>query len=479
MFLRNLFIFIYLIILVVLFGSYEAPWQLWSSFFLSALLLTFITYYHIFIEKKYSPFLSTYIVFNYLFFIVAPIIQSKNFMPLDSPVFDHKFPYKEDLFIKTNLLISLFHIIFFLTYIGVKGYIKTIKKPVLLTKSRSTQVVFRDVFYITVISLILVGIGLPFLIDEYVRHNWTPSSFSPGYQLVFKKIVFSIPIAAIVLCKLIFDKKSISTQTWIINCLVCGAIIFFLFILKNPLVEKRNALGPVYLLLIFLFYPKLVNSNLKTCLLLFVAMIIVFPLTQALTHLQYGITELIENPSLLSAVIDRGDLSKGFMSLNYDAFVNIGIAIEATELNGFSYGFQLLSAFLFFVPRSIWAAKPDASGLVLGNHVIEEYGFNFANLSNPLVSEGYMNFGIPGVAIMAFALALTCLFFLTWLNSNDYLKKATAFYFAIHLLFLLRGDFTNGYSYFVGVFIGIYVIPKLIIKMTGTILDKKVWVNTN
>ncbi|WP_240642089.1 O-antigen polysaccharide polymerase Wzy [Nonlabens xiamenensis] len=349
----------------------------------------------------------------------------------------------------------------------------------MLTKSRSTQVVFRDVFYITVISLILVGIGLPFLIDEYVRHNWTPSSFSPGYQLVFKKIVFSIPIAAIVLCKLIFDKKSISTQTWIINCLVCGAIIFFLFILKNPLVEKRNALGPVYLLLIFLFYPKLVNSNLKTCLLLFVAMIIVFPLTQALTHLQYGITELIENPSLLSAVIDRGDLSKGFMSLNYDAFVNIGIAIEATELNGFSYGFQLLSAFLFFVPRSIWAAKPDASGLVLGNHVIEEYGFNFANLSNPLVSEGYMNFGIPGVAIMAFALALTCLFFLTWLNSNDYLKKATAFYFAIHLLFLLRGDFTNGYSYFVGVFIGIYVIPKLIIKMTGTILDKKVWVNTN
>jgi hypothetical protein len=90
-----------------------------------------------------------------------------------------------------------------------------------------------------------------------------------------------------------------------------------------------------------------------------------------------------------------------------------------------------------------------------------------------------MNFGILGIALMAIALAISMVYFLTWLNSNDILKRAVAFYFSVHLLFLLRGDFTNGYSYFVGTLIGLYVIPKIIIYLAGFILDKKIWVRRN
>jgi hypothetical protein len=96
-----------------------------------------------------------------------------------------------------------------------------------------------------------------------------------------------------------------------------------------------------------------------------------------LTHINYGFEELFNRPSLLLEPINNGVLSEGFMSLNYDAFINIGVAMEVVQENGFSYGYQLLSALLFFVPRTIWPGKPESSGLVLGDYLIENYNFNF------------------------------------------------------------------------------------------------------
>ena len=123
MILRNIFIFIYLFITVLLFSTFEATLELWLAFFGNAVLLTFITYYHIFIEKSYSPFLSAYIVFSFLFFLVAPVTQANVLAPLENGLFDHYFPYKEHLFLKANGLVAIFHICFFLFYIGIKSLI--------------------------------------------------------------------------------------------------------------------------------------------------------------------------------------------------------------------------------------------------------------------------------------------------------------------------------------------------------------------
>lgn len=475
MLLRNVFIFIYLVSTLVLFGTFEATIELWLSFFVNALLLTFITYYHIFIEKRYSPFLSTYIVFSYLFFLVAPIVQAGVLAPLENGTFDHFFPYKEDLFLKTNGLIGIFHVVFFLFYIGSKSYIKKGKNRLQQLAIPKVSRTLRTTIILIFISVIILIFGLPFILEELARPEYLKSTYSAGSQLIHKKILFVIPLAGIVLIKSVFDKKKLSTQTWFIAAVILTVLLVFLFFFKNPLVEKRNALGPIYFLLIFLFFPKLLNTNVKMSLMFFVIMIVFFPLAQILTHSDYGLGEMIQNPSLFSNVIDKGSLSKGFMSLNYDAFCNIGIVIEIVEQRGLYWGEQLLSAFLFFIPRSLWAGKPDSSGMIVGDYLIEDYDYYFANLSNPLVSEGFMNFGIVGVVLMAIALAMTIAYFLTWLASSDILKRAVAFYFAVHLLFLLRGDFTNGYSYFVGTFIGLYIIPKVIMRVSSFILDQKVW----
>ncbi|GAL73970.1 hypothetical protein JCM19275_2817 [Nonlabens ulvanivorans] len=282
-----------------------------------------------------------------------------------------------------------------------------------------------------------------------------------------------MPLAGVILCIDYYKNSKINTQKWILATAMLFFLIALVLLFKNPLTEKRNALGPIYLLLLFLFVPKLLNSNVKSTLLLFVVMIIGFPLSQFLTHIDYGFDEILSNPSLLFA---KNQLSEGYMSLNYDAFINIGVVMEHVEFDGLSYGYQLLSALLFFVPRSLWVAKPDASGLIVGNHVIDHYDFYFANLSNPYIAEGYMNFGIIGVIFMAIVLALSIVYFLTWLNSSNLFKKSIAFYFAMHLLFLLRGDFTNGFAYFIGTFIGLYLLPKVILAFVNLFFYKKVWV---
>ncbi|WP_146105113.1 O-antigen polysaccharide polymerase Wzy [Nonlabens arenilitoris] len=285
-----------------------------------------------------------------------------------------------------------------------------------------------------------------------------------------KKVLFLLPLAGVILCVDYYKNANITTQKLIIVTTMLLFLLGLLFLFKNPLTEKRNALGPIYLLLLFLFVPKLLNSNVKSTLLLFVVMIIGFPLSQFLTHIDYGFDEILSNPSLLFA---KNQLSEGYMSLNYDAFINIGVVMEHVEFDGLSYGYQLLSALLFFVPRSLWITKPDASGLIVGNHVIDHYNFYFANLSNPYIAEGYMNFGIIGIIVMAIILALSIVYFLTWLNSSNLFKKSIAFYFAMHLLFLLRGDFTNGFSYFIGTLIGLYILPNFIFKFYHFIFKQK------
>ena len=191
-------------------------------------------------------------------------------------------------------------------------------------------------------------------------------------------------------------------------------------------------------------------------------MIVAFPLSAILTHSESSFQEILENPSVLLDHMKGGGIASAFNTLNYDAFSNIMATMDYVQDYGFSFGNQLLSAYLFFVPRGLWEDKPISTGQLVGEHLIDKYDFTYSNLSNPLVSEGFINFGIFGVIIGAILLAFVLVKAIGWLRSDDYLKRTMAFYLAIHLIFLLRGDFTNGFSYYVGALIGVVFIPKAV-----------------
>ncbi|MFP4844591.1 O-antigen polysaccharide polymerase Wzy [Winogradskyella sp. PE311] len=311
-----------------------------------------------------------------------------------------------------------------------------------------------------------MGFNYNYVLDEINNSIYQRSESSVSVLLIKKKFLFYIPLGAIVITyRYLIKKKAVTTNT-LFASLALVALISILLFFKNPLVEKRNALGPIYITLIFLFYPKLINSNSKFFFFLFLSMIVAFPLISTITHLDASLEETIANPEIFfKLLVESGSISTTFNSLHYDAYSNILATVEYTQFNGFSFGYLLLGSGLFFVPRSLWASKPITTGKEVGSYLIETHSFGdgkFNNLSNPIISEGYINFGVLGVILMFLILAYVIVIFLKWFSSSDSLKQLIAFYFAIHLIFLLRGDLTNGFAYFIGPFLGAYVFPKIV-----------------
>lgn len=451
----------FVLVSIVMFSYSRIDGVLLTSFLMSVLVLMGILIYHLYLERSYSPFLSAYIVFNFLFFIVAPLSQLSIIEQTPIPEFVTNFPYRKALVLKTNTLIILFNVTFFVAYLLFKKFFLKEKVRELTKPSRRTLPV--TILSILAISFVVLVASIGFIKYEVARPSWQPSRYSVVTTLIWSKVLFLIPFAGIVLCfqYLRNTSKKPANKITIIAALLCFVILLLWF--KNPLTEKRNALGPIYICLIIISFPKLLRTNYRMLGFLFLIMIVAFPLVAVFTHTEATFIELLKKPSILVTDVNKGGgLISAFNTLNYDAFANIAATIEYVQSYGMSLGYQSLSAFLFFIPRSFWESKPISTGELVGNYLIDEYDFSYNNLSNPMVSEGYVNFGFFGVVLMAVFLAIVTIKFMHWLRSPDYLKKILAYYLAIHFIFLLRGDFTNGFSYFVGAFVGVMVIPKFI-----------------
>jgi oligosaccharide repeat unit polymerase len=130
---------------------------------------------------------------------------------------------------------------------------------------------------------------------------------------------------------------------------------------------------------------------------------------------------------------------------------------------GYGYGYQLLGAFLFFVPRSIWASKPLTTGEMFGDFAMNNGPLWFNNVSFALPFEAYYDFWWPGVLLYGAVLG--------WLVSALERKanqsvEWTLFYiyFAFSCYFVLRGPFLSSYAYVLGAFVAIVLVAPRITK---------------
>lgn len=466
--LKGFLLTVYIGITAFMFINLNVSIPLWISFFLTAVILFSITAYHLYYEKGYSPFLSSFIVFTFLFFLAAPIAQINSFENFETAKFANNFPFRESTLIYTNILINIFNTIFITSYIFLKR--KILKDNINTVKEENKALLPLTILVILVISIVIFIISYNFLKLEFSRPVWLKSDTSVMTILIWKKVLFMIPFAGIILCFKYLIKRPIKKSNFINIILFLVVLIGILFWFKNPFTEKRNALGPIFLCLIFLCYPRFLKSNIKTLSFLFFSMIIVFPLLAMITHSDATFSEIYSRPSIIIDQMKGGGIVTAFNTLNYDAFSNIGATIDYVNKYGFSYGYQFLGGLFFFIPRIIWINKPFSTGQVIGEHLIDDYGFSFSNLSNPLVSESFINFGIIGIIITPIILAIVVIHMIKWLRSDNYLKKIMAFYFAMHLIFLLRGDFSNGFTYFIGPLIAVVYFPKIIERIIKELL---------
>ena len=461
-FLQDILFLFFILITALLLASFKAEPLVWLSFFINGLLLFIILIYHIYYEKIYSPFLSNFIVFSYLFLWMAPIIQIGYFENLRTAVFPNNFPYRFDLILYANLLIFSFNLTFFIAYLLLKRKIKPVSIKYPIVKKRILPILIYSILFLSILIFIFT---FPVVLDEIIKPKWQEGTLSKMYTLIVNKSLLFTPFGGIILSKYYLKTASKKTTNYYWVGLAMILLILLLIWFKNPLTEKRHALGPIYITLIYLFIPKLLNSNLKMMSFMFFTMIVLFPLVAILTHASVSLNEILQNPSILIIKGHDEGLLKVFHSLHYDAFSNILATVDYVQQNGLSWGYQLLGVLLFFIPRSIWTLKPLGTGQMIGRYLIKEYHFNFDNLSNPLVSEAYINFRFPGVIFGAIALAVIIKRFFSWLLGNHILKKYIAFYFGIYLMFLLRGDLLNATAYFIGILIAVLFIPFIIERL--------------
>jgi magnesium-transporting ATPase (P-type) len=350
--LKTIVTFLYLCVSLLAFVSFNTNASVWISFFLSFSVITIIAYYHLNIETVFSPFLGSYVIFNYLFFFIAPVFQISS-LSLANSRFPNDFIFNPSTVIKANILIIIFNITFFLSYIYFK------KKRRVNSLLVDEKFVFYKHSTIAILAILLLCTLVIYFNYEYVITNILESIYTTNAKsesvsslLLRKKFLFFLPLAGVVATiSYLKEKNKLSTNTIVIFICLLLFIVMLLF-LKNIFTEKRNTLGPIYIALIYLFYPKLLDSNSKFFLFLFFSMVIMFPLMSSLTHIDANLDQIIKKPQLLyESFLRFGTISGAFESLHYDAFSNILATLEYVEINGIALGYQLLGVILFFIPR--------------------------------------------------------------------------------------------------------------------------------
>lgn len=460
-----------MLILSILFGMFGHEKGIWVglSFLAHLITLGLIGYYHLFKEKIFSPFIGSYLVFWVLFFYYAPIAQMGG-MGLVG-YFPNTLPFNSSSVIGLNWLLSVWNLVFFFSYLVMKKIIFGSRE---MGDWRITTRVSKyaniQVLVLTSISVVIV---LLFWEEIIHRLNFKeyPSSMSKTMMLLVVKSIFSIPYISLLLgIHYLQQKGKLKTSFYYVIALTILSLITFLLV-KNPFMDKRNALGPLYISILLLLFPRLLNSNRKYVGFMFMAMVIAFPLVSIFTHARGGILSMIKKPSI---ILDRFSSDFGLYSelskLHYDSYSNILAVMNYISEYDVIYLKQILGVFFFFIPRSIWVSKPIGSGELIGEYLVENYDMWFSNISCPLVGESLLNLGYLGIIVFPITLAFFIIMFLKMLYSKDFLKQVLSIYFAIHLLFLLRGDLMNGWAYFFGTFVGIYAIPKLI-NFTGKLIS--------
>lgn len=227
-------------------------------------------------------------------------------------------------------------------------------------------------------------------------------------------------------------KLSLGTKLW----------IFFIgivnFMINNPISGARYWIGSMLLTLCFLLLPWGKRSFYKWVITLLCLLLFIFPKSDMFRHTT-DTEKIVQSLTTQSNMATDGD---------YDAFQMTLNTVKYVDLFGHTYGEQLLVAFLFWVPRFIWADKPFGSGTT----VADALGYDFTNLSCPLWAEFYIDFGLPGVVLLFilygyFTQKAQKAYERTVTSNEISLARLCVPYYAPFQIFLLRGELMSGTSY--------------------------------
>ena len=260
-------------------------------------------------------------------------------------------------------------------------------------------------------------------------------------RLFYKFILFPMPALCFIMY-LNFAKRTSFVSYY----------LFFMFIIFNsPISMSRWLTAALYSCLLVTIYPNLFQRKNVLILMLFIGLLFVFPFLDFFRHgiqSDDGVQKLIEFRWIIAG--------------HFDSFQNFVLMVR--EYSSLTYGYQLLGALLFFIPRTLWLDKPISTG----TQMARDLNLPFENIAMNFFGEGYINFGLFGVilfgAIFGFILAsLDNMKFNRSFLINTVLSRMMTVYF-IWVFFCIRGGLNNAVTQIVGISIAIFIVYFLCCK---------------
>lgn len=209
------------------------------------------------------------------------------------------------------------------------------------------------------------------------EHAWPdPAARSVFYALA----IYPLLVAGGALSQITRTVRGTRRAGLIVATSVC---LLLLLLIVNPVASARYSLGTV--LFAVAVYLGAVTSTTRTRTTLAATLgglLFVFPLADIF---RYGVGSLARD----------GFFGEYQGNPDYDAFWQISNALSYW-LDGLVEPMRQLAGSVFFwVPRALWSAKPEDTGIVLAQY----RGYDFHNLSAPLWAEMLVNGGIIAVIV--------------------------------------------------------------------------------
>lgn len=226
-------------------------------------------------------------------------------------------------------------------------------------------------------------------------------------------------------------------------------VVFFVFFPIGAVSRYRVAF--VYLSIMFsLLKGKIKNSSILL-LFMIVAILVIFPVLNF-----FRSNSIYDLSQFKFAIFD-------YSSGDFDTYQMLISSIKYARSEGYFMGENILTAFLFFVPRSMWSGKMVGSGYYIAIH----YESNFKNISCPLLGEFYLSFGIIGIILLAIGISYISFLFDTGIEKRNVFKTVVGIMIIGFVIFVMRGDLLSSYAYLMG-----SIFPFIIIILMNTISSK-------
>ncbi|WP_225934499.1 hypothetical protein [Cupriavidus sp. EM10] len=247
---------------------------------LSTLLLAVTVVMHWMVHaREREPSLgdSGVLLFEILFLVVAPAVQRAYF----DGVMVNTATLSEVPAVATNLLCTLF----IMVYVGARCYIARRDRYQRPRPRQAHHAHHAHAPRLTVPrGFVLVGVAALAAALSWQSIDLRAQSeiieVTPQYLLQQKYLCF-LPVPALLMLVNVKGRKLLRQPFWLMVALFLLVCVFFA---QNPLIEKRNAIGPVYLGLMLLMVPWFSRTSRRQAATLVLLTGVFFPLLSVFTH---------------------------------------------------------------------------------------------------------------------------------------------------------------------------------------------------